>query len=95
VDDRERQELELIERQVLASDPRLAALLARHDGRPRPEARSVALFAVSALLVAFTVGLLAMDLVTEACLVMLVTAWPMVVLRRLRPPPGWRLEQRR
>jgi hypothetical protein len=95
VDERERQQLELIERQVLASDPRLAALLARRGRRPRSEARAVTLFVISALFVAISVGLLALDLVPGACVVLMVAAWPMVALRRLRGPSWWRRERRR
>jgi hypothetical protein len=93
--ERESQELALIERQVLASDPHLAALLARRDERPPSAARLVALFAVSALLVAVIVDLLMLGLGAQACLVMLVAAWPMAVLRSLGRPVGWAGGRRR
>jgi hypothetical protein len=93
--EREGQVLELIERQVLASDPHLAALLTHRGERPPSVARPVTLFVVSALLVAVIVGLLVLDLGAQACLVMLVAAWPMAVLRSLGRPAGWPGRRRR
>jgi hypothetical protein len=55
----------------------------------------VALFAVSALLVAVIVDLLMLGLGAQACLVMLVAAWPMAVLRSLGRPVGWAGGRRR
>jgi hypothetical protein len=93
--ERETHELELIERQVVASDPHLAALLTRRGECPPSAGRLVALFVVSALLVAVIVGLLMLDLGAQACLVMLVAAWPMAVLRSRGRAAGWRRARRR
>ncbi len=49
----------------------------------------MALFVVSALLVAAAAGLLMLDLGAQACLVMLMAARPMAVLLSLGPPAGW------
>ncbi len=95
LNEREEQELELIERRVLASDPHLAALLTRRGERPPSAARLVALFVVSALLVVLIVCLLMLDLGAQACLVMLVAVWPMTVLRSRGRAAGWRRARRR
>ena len=89
LNERERRELDEIERAMRDADPDLDTLFRRR--RASSSRGTLALFALVAVLVALALGLVLLGLVLQALMVLAVAAWPATVLRgrRTRPePPG-------
>jgi len=90
LNERERRELDEIERAMRDADPDLDTLFRRRRATTSSRG-TLALFALVVVLAALALGLVLLGLVLQALMVLAVAAWPATVLRgrRTRPePPG-------